>query len=233
MGFIELVNVDKFFRTRDKEIHALQDVTFEIEEGEICVVVGEKNAGKTTLLNLLGGLDTVTRGRMVLSMVDIADFSDKQLTFYRRNNIGFVFQLQDLIPNLNVLENVEIASQLSRGSLKAEQVLKEVGLEKKMPDFPLELSREEQQRVAIARSLVKRPKLLLCDEPIGGLDYKSGKELLKLLQELNQKYGVTTIIVTENTALAAMANRVIQLNRGRVERVVLNQIMTPVEWIEW
>lgn len=233
MRFIEFVNVDKVFWARDKEVHALSDVSFEIEEGEMCVIVGEPGAGKSTVLNLLGGMDTVTEGRIIFSMVDISSFSQKQFTFYRRNNIGFVFQFEDLIPNLSVLENVEIASQLSRSSFKVEQMLKEVGLGKKLSDFPSGLSREEQQRVAIARALVKRPKLLLCDEPIGDLDYQAGKEILKLLQDINRRLGVSMIIATENTALAAMGDRVIQLNDGRVERVILNQIITPVEVIDW
>ena len=233
MKFVEFVSVDKTFKSNHTEVHALKDLSFEIEEGEICVIVGEENAGKTTLLNLLGGLDTVTKGSLILSMVDISDFSKKQFTFYRRNNIGFVFQFQDLISNLTVLENVEIASQLSKLSLTPEQALKEVGLEKRMFHFPAQLSEGEQQRVTIARSLTKNPKLMLCDEPTGDLDYQTGKDILMLLQELNRKYGMTTVIATRNTALAAMANRVVQLSQGRIDRVILNPISTPVEWIEW
>ena len=233
MPFIQFENVSKIYKAGDVEVHALRNASLEIEEGEICVIVGESGAGKTTLLNVLGGMDTVTKGRIRWSHLDITTFSKKELTGYRRNSVGFVFQFYNLIPNLTALENVEIASQLSKHSLDPVKVLKSVGLEDRMNHFPAGLSGGEQQRVAIARALAKNPRLLLCDEPTGALDYKTGKEILKLIQDTCRKINMTAIIITHNNALTAMADRVIRVKSGRITEITLNELITPVENIEW
>jgi putative ABC transport system ATP-binding protein len=233
MSFIQFENVSKIYKTGDVEVHALRDASLEIEEGEICVIVGESGAGKTTLLNVLGGMDTITKGRIYWSHMDISAFSKKELSGYRRNSVGFVFQFYNLIPNLTALENVEIASQLSRTSLDPVKVLKEVGLGDRMNHFPAGLSGGEQQRVAIARALAKNPRLLLCDEPTGALDYQTGKEILKLIQDTCRRRGMTAIIITHNTALCDMADRVIRVKSGRIKDVVVNDYVTPVEELEW
>jgi putative ABC transport system ATP-binding protein len=233
MSFIQFENVSKVYNTGEVAVHALKNISFEIEEGEICVIVGESGAGKTTLLNILGGMDTLTKGRVLLSYMDISKFSKKELAVYRRNSVGFVFQFYNLIPNLTALENVEIVSQLTRYSLDPEEVLEEVGLQGRMNHFPAGLSGGEQQRVAIARALAKSPKLLLCDEPTGALDYKTGKEILKLIQDTCHSKNMTTIIITHNTALAEMADRVIRVKSGRIREVLINEYVTPIEEIEW
>lgn len=233
MKIIEFKEVSKTYKTGDVEIHALQDVSLSIEEGEICVIVGESGAGKTTLLNILGGMDTLTEGKVIFSWVDISALDKKQLAAYRRNYIGFVFQFYNLIPNLTALENVEMASQLTKSSLAPTDVLKKVGLEERMNNFPAGLSGGEQQRVAIARALAKNPKLLLCDEPTGALDYHTGKGILKLLQDTSRRNKMTVIIITHNTALTAMADRVIRLKSGKVKEVTVNEVVTPIEEIEW
>ena len=232
-AFVQFEHVDKVYKTGDVEVHALSDASFEIEKGEFCVIVGESGAGKTTLLNILGGMDKLTRGRVEMDGTDISAFSRTQLENYRRYDIGFVFQFYNLIPNLTALENVEIAAQLCPHPLPAEQVLKAVGLGERMNNFPAQLSGGEQQRVSIARALAKQPKLLLCDEPTGALDYETGKSILKLLQDACRKDGMTVVIITHNAALAAMADRIIRVKSGTIHSVRLNDHVVPVEQIEW
>ena len=233
MAFIEFQNVNKIYQSGDVKVHALKDVSFEIEKGEICVIVGQSGAGKTTLLNILGGMDMLTDGKIFLDGVEVSAFRKKQLAGYRRNDIGFVFQFYNLIPNLTALENVEIASQLCKEPLDPATVLGGVGLSERMNNFPAQLSGGEQQRVAIARALAKNPKLLLCDEPTGALDYQTGKAILKLLQDASRKTGMTVLIITHNSALTAMADRVIKVKSGTIADVRLNDNIVPVEQIEW
>lgn len=233
MPFIEFQNVNKIYQSGDVKVHALKDVSFQVEQGEICVIVGQSGAGKTTLLNILGGMDTLTDGRIFLDGVEVSAFKKKELANYRRNDIGFVFQFYNLIPNLTALENVEIASQLCKEPLDPATILEEVGLEERMNNFPAQLSGGEQQRVAIARALAKNPKLLLCDEPTGALDYQTGKAILKLLQDASRKNGMTVLIITHNSALTAMADRVIRVKSGTIAEVHKNQEIIPVEQIEW
>lgn len=233
MSFIEFQNVNKIYQSGDVKVHALKDASFQIEQGEICVIVGQSGAGKTTLLNILGGMDTLTDGRIFLDGVEVSAFRKKELANYRRNDIGFVFQFYNLIPNLTALENVEIASQLCKEPLDPATILEEVGLGERMNNFPAQLSGGEQQRVAIARALAKNPKLLLCDEPTGALDYQTGKAILKLLQDTSRKSGMTVLIITHNSALTAMADRVIRVKSGTIAEVHKNQEMVPVEQIEW
>ncbi|MCI9150162.1 MAG: ABC transporter ATP-binding protein [Lachnospiraceae bacterium] len=233
MAFIQFSHVNKVYHTGDVQIHALKDASFEVERGEICVIVGQSGAGKTTLLNILGGMDTLTEGKIFLDGVEVSAFKKKQLANYRRNDIGFVFQFYNLIPNLTALENVEIASQLCREPLKPEEVLAGVGLSDRMQNFPAQLSGGEQQRVAIARALAKNPKLLLCDEPTGALDYQTGKAILKLLQDASRNSGMTVIIITHNSALTAMADRVIRVKSGTIDEIHKNEEIVPVENIEW
>ena len=233
MSFIEFQQVNKIYQSGDVKVHALKDVSFQIEKGEICVIVGQSGAGKTTLLNILGGMDVLTDGKILLDGVEISAFKKKQLAGYRRNDVGFVFQFYNLIPNLTALENVEIASQLCKEPLDPATVLKEVGLEERMNNFPAQLSGGEQQRVAIARALAKNPKLLLCDEPTGALDYQTGKSILKLLQDASRKSGMTVLIITHNSALTAMADRVIRVKSGTIADMRLNEEIVPVEQIEW
>ena len=233
MSFVTFENVGKVYKTGDVEVRALHDVEFEIEKGEICVVVGQSGAGKTTLLNILGGMDTLTEGKVILDGRDISELSSKQMATYRRLDIGFVFQFYNLIPNLTALENVEIASQLSADPLDSRKVMAEVGLEERMNNFPAQLSGGEQQRVAIARALATNPKLLLCDEPTGALDYETGKSILKLLQDTCRNSGMTVVIITHNSALTAMADRIVRIKNGTIESVKLNDNIVPVEDIEW
>ncbi|MEY8367175.1 ABC transporter ATP-binding protein [Anaerovoracaceae bacterium 42-11] len=214
-------------------IEALKDATFEIEKGEICVIVGASGAGKTTLLNILGGMDTLSEGSVILDGTDISKFDKKQLTAYRRYDIGFVFQFYNLVQNLTALENVSLATQICKDPLDARTVLEEVGLSHRINNFPAQLSGGEQQRVAIARALAKNPKLLLCDEPTGALDYNTGKAILKLLQDTSRKSGMTVVIITHNSALTAMADRIIHIKNGSVSSVEKNQHIVPVEEIEW
>ncbi len=233
MAFIEFSHVNKIYQSGDVKIHALKDASFEVGQGEICVIVGQSGAGKTTLLNILGGMDTLTDGRIFLDGVEVSAFRKKQLANYRRNDIGFVFQFYNLIPNLTALENVEIASQLCKDPLPPVEVLSGVGLHERMQNFPAQLSGGEQQRVAIARALAKNPKLLLCDEPTGALDYQTGKAILKLLQDASRHSGMTVIIITHNSALTAMADRIIRVKSGTIDEVILNEKIVPVEEIEW
>ena len=233
MAFVEFEKVSKIYHTGTVEIPALRDATFQVEKGEICVIVGASGAGKTTLLNILGGMDTLTGGTVKLDGRDISRYDRRQLTEYRRRDVGFVFQFYNLIQNLTALENVEIAAQLCPHPLDAAEVLREVGLGERMKNFPAQLSGGEQQRVAIARALAKNPKLLLCDEPTGALDYNTGKSILKLLQDTSRQQGMTVVIITHNTALTAMADRIIHIKNGHISSVEKNEHITPVEDIEW
>ncbi len=213
------------------EIHAVDGVNFEVYEGEFVVIVGPSGAGKTTVLNILGGMDKATSGHVIVDGVDVSLFNNRQLTAYRRDDIGFVFQFYNLVQNLTALENVELALQICKDPLDAKQVLTEVGLKDRMLNFPAQLSGGEQQRVAIARALAKNPKLLLCDEPTGALDYQTGKAILKLLQDTCCEKGMTVIVITHNMAIAPMADRVIRFKNGQVSKVTLNDKPTPVEQI--
>ena len=233
MAFVTFENVGKVYKTGDVEVRALHNVSFEIEKGEICVVVGQSGAGKTTLLNILGGMDTLTEGHVLLDGRDISTLNEKQMATYRRFDIGFVFQFYNLIPNLTAVENVEIASQLSKDPLDSMAVMKQVGLADRALNFPAQLSGGEQQRVSIARALAKNPKLLLCDEPTGALDYQTGKAILKLLQDMCRQKGMTVIVITHNSALTPMADRVIHIKNGTVSSMEMNEHPTPVEEIEW
>ena len=232
-SFITFENVEKRYGTGEVSVQALHDASFTIEKGEICVIVGPSGAGKTTLLNILGGMDTLTSGQVFLDGREVSAFNSRQLADYRRRDIGFVFQFYNLIPNLTALENVEIASQIVKDPLPAAQVLQDVGLGARMINFPAQLSGGEQQRGAIARALAKRPKLLLCDEPTGALDYNTGKQILALLQEQSRQNGMTVVIITHNSALTAMADRVIHIKNGTVQSMERNERPTPVEEIEW
>ena len=233
MAYVEFRKVKKQYRMGEVTIDALRDITFEIEKGEICVIVGASGAGKTTLLNILGGMDTLTSGKVLLDGRDISRYSSKALTKYRRYDIGFVFQFYNLVPNLTALENVELAAQLSRRPLQPRKVLKQVGLAGRMNNFPAQLSGGEQQRVAIARALAKNPKLLLCDEPTGALDYNTGKAILKLLQDTAREKGITVVIITHNQAITAMADRIVEIKNGTVASKRINDNVVPVEEIEW
>ena len=233
MAFVEFENVGKTYHMGEVEIQALHDASFQVEKGELVVIVGPSGAGKTTLLNILGGMDTLTTGRVLLDGKEISALNKKELTEYRRYDVGFVFQFYNLIGNLTALENVELANQICENPLDAEQILREVGLEERKKNFPSQLSGGEQQRVAIARALAKNPKLLLCDEPTGALDYQTGKAILQLLQDTGRKTGMTVIIITHNGALTAMADRVIRVKNGTVESVTLNEHPQNIAEIEW
>jgi putative ABC transport system ATP-binding protein len=233
LSYIEFENVRKVYQMGEVQIEALHDVSFSAERGEVCVIVGPSGAGKTTLLNILGGMDTLSEGVVRLDGREISKLSKRQLTDYRRFDVGFVFQFYNLVQNLTALENVELANQISKDPMDARQALREVGLAERMINFPSQLSGGEQQRVAIARALAKRPKLLLCDEPTGALDYNTGKQVLALLQNAARANGVTTIIITHNSVLTAMADRVIRIKNGTVDSMEENQNPTPVEQIEW
>ena len=233
MAFVEFQNVSKTYHMGEVEIHALREATFEVEKGELVVIVGPSGAGKTTLLNILGGMDTLSGGKVFLDGKEVSALSKKELTRYRRDDVGFVFQFYNLVGNLTALENVELANQICKNPLDAKTVLKEVGLEERIKNFPSQLSGGEQQRVAIARALAKNPKLLLCDEPTGALDYQTGKTILKLLQDTGRKSGMTVIIITHNAALTGMADRVIQVRNGTVSSVEKNDHPMDISEIEW
>ena len=232
-GFVTLKDVRKIYKMGEVEIRAVDGIDFEIEKGEFAVIVGPSGAGKTTVLNILGGMDTATSGLVQIDGTDITRFKARQLTSYRRDDIGFVFQFYNLIQNLTALENVELALQICKDPLDAEIVLKEVGLGDRMKNFPAQLSGGEQQRVSIARALAKNPKILLCDEPTGALDYNTGKAILKLLQDTCREKGVTVILITHNSAIAPMADRVIHIKNGKVSKILKNDHPVPVETIEW
>ncbi len=232
-GFVTLEHVCKTYKSGDVEVCALKDATFTIDRGEIVVIVGQSGAGKTTLLNILGGMDTLTSGKVWLDGQEISAYKGKQLSKYRREDIGFVFQFYNLVPNLTALDNVELAAQIVKDSIPAAEVLTQVGLGERLHNFPAQLSGGEQQRVSIARALAKKPKLLLCDEPTGALDYNTGKEVLKLLQDHSRSSGMTVVIITHNSALTAMADRIIRVKSGQIRSVEKNSNIVPVEEIEW
>jgi putative ABC transport system ATP-binding protein len=232
-GFIELAEVTKRYRTGEVTVNAVDRISFEIEKGELTVIVGPSGAGKTTVLNILGGMDTCDEGLISVDGEEVSRFTAKRLTTYRRSDIGFVFQFYNLIPNLTALENVELAAQICKNPLNALETLDEVGLKERALHFPAQLSGGEQQRVAIARALAKNPKLLLCDEPTGALDYATGKHILELLQRACRERGVTVVIITHNQAIAPMADRVIYVRNGKAEKVTRNASPVPVEQIEW
>ncbi|MBQ3087898.1 MAG: ABC transporter ATP-binding protein [Clostridia bacterium] len=233
MSFIELNSVYKKYQTGEVVITALDGVTFSVEQGELCIVVGPSGAGKTTVLNILGGIDDCDDGKVRVGGELINNYNSKNLAMYRRHDVGFVFQFYNLVPNLTALENVELASQISNKALNPTRVLERVGLGDRLHNFPAQLSGGEQQRVSIARALAKNPKLLLCDEPTGALDYATGKQILTLLQETSKETGMTVVIITHNQALTPMANRVISMRNGRVQRITVNDNPLPVEQIEW
>lgn len=232
-SFVELKDVKKVYRMGEVEIKALDGVDFHIEKGEFVVIVGPSGAGKTTVLNILGGMDTCTSGKVKVDGRDISDLNNRHLTSYRRDDIGFVFQFYNLVQNLTALENVELALQICKDHLDAEEVLENVGLKERKMNFPSQLSGGEQQRVAIARALAKNPKILLCDEPTGALDYQTGKAILKLLQDTCRKMGMTVIVITHNMAIAPMADRMIRMKNGKVAEMKLNENPMDVSQIEW
>lgn len=232
-AFVEFKNVSKCYHTGEVSIHALKDVNFEIEQGEFCIIVGASGAGKTTILNILGGMDTLTSGEVSLDGRLISAMNKKELTTYRRYDVGFVFQFYNLVGNLTALENVELASQICKNPLDAAMVLEEVGLKERMSNFPAQLSGGEQQRVAIARALAKNPKLLLCDEPTGALDYRTGKSVLKLLQDTCKNTGTTVVVITHNQALTAMADRIIVVKSGKIAQMRMNEQPVDVSELEW
>ena len=232
-AFIQFKDVKKTYKVGDIEIHARNGVNFEVNKGEFVVIVGPSGAGKTTILNLLGGMDQPTSGSIMVDGQDVARYDEAKLTQYRRDDIGFVFQFYNLVQNLTALENVELASQISKDPLDEKMVLKRVELENRMNNFPAQLSGGEQQRVAIARAIAKNPKLLLCDEPTGALDYLTGKAILALLREMCDKYKMTVIVITHNSALAPMAERVSHIKNGKVDRIFLNEHPQHIQEIEW
>ncbi len=232
-AYISVKDEFKRFKSGETEVVANNGITFDIEEKEFAVIVGPSGAGKTTLLNILGGMDAADEGEVIIDGTNIVGFNDKQLTEYRRKDVGFIFQNYNLIPNLTAKENVELAAEISPNALDAEEVLKSVGLEHRMDNFPAQLSGGEQQRVSIARALAKQPKLLLCDEPTGALDYETGKKVLSLLSKAKEDYGATVVVITHNRAIAPMANRVIDINNAKVREVSINTNPKPVESIEW
>ena len=233
MAYIALDHVEKLYHVGEVTITAVSDISFTVDKGEFVVVVGPSGAGKTTVLNILGGMDSCTSGTITVDGQTISSYGPKELTVYRRFDIGFVFQFYNLVQNLTALENVELATQIAKSPLPPEEVLEHVGLGHRLDNFPAQLSGGEQQRVAIARALAKNPKLLLCDEPTGALDYVTGKAILKLLQDTCRQQGMTVIVITHNTAIAPMADKVIHVKNGQVEQIDLNPNPLPVEEIEW
>lgn len=233
MAYIEFKNVNKVYQMGEVKIKALNKTSFEIDKGELVVILGPSGAGKTTCLNILGGMDTVTSGDVIVDGNNITDYTEKDLIMYRRNNIGFVFQFYNLVQNLTALENVELAVQLCKDHLEPKSILSKVGLKNRMDNFPSQLSGGEQQRVAIARAIAKNPKLLLCDEPTGALDYKTGKQILKLLEQTVRKEKMTVIIITHNAAIAPMADKIIKFRNGSVNDVVINKKPKSIDEIEW
>lgn len=232
-AYISVKDEVKKYKSGETEVIANDKITFDIEKNEFAVIVGPSGAGKTTVLNILGGMDAADGGEVIIDGTNIVGFDQKQLTEYRRNDVGFIFQNYNLIPNLTAKENVELAAEISPDALDAEEVLKSVGLEHRMDNFPAQLSGGEQQRVAIARALAKQPKLLLCDEPTGALDYETGKKVLDLLSRSKEEYGATVVVITHNRAIAPMANRVIDINNAKVREITINEQPQSVENIEW
>ena len=233
MSYIEFKNVCKDYKMGEVIIHALSNANLSIEKGELVVIVGPSGAGKTTALNILGGMDNATSGRVIVDNKEISRLKNRDLIKYRREDIGFVFQFYNLVQNLTAIENVELATQICKKSLNPEQVMEKVGLAERKNNFPSQLSGGEQQRVAIARAIAKNPKLLLCDEPTGALDYKTGKQILKLLQDMSRKENMTVIIITDSGAIAPMADKVIKFKNGTAEDMIINENPTPIEEIEW
>ena len=233
MAYIEVSHETKRYQSGTSEILANNDVSFTCEKGELVVILGSSGAGKSTLLNILGGMDTASEGSVVIDGKDIATYNSHQLTDYRRTDVGFVFQFYNLVSNLTAKENVELASQIVRGASDPEEVLARVGLADRMANFPAQLSGGEQQRVAIARAVAKNPKILLCDEPTGALDYRTGKQVLQILEDMSRKRGATVIIVTHNAAIAPIADRVIRMHDARVQAIEVNPAPTPISQIEW
>ena len=233
LSYIEFKDVNKIYGEKESEIHALVNTSFQIEKSELVVILGPSGAGKTTALNILGGMDNATTGEVIIDGNNITHYNKKQLTRYRRNDIGFVFQFYNLIQNLTALENVELATEICKDHFDPKEILKSVGLENRMNNFPSQLSGGEQQRVAIARAIAKNPKILLADEPTGALDYMTGKQILKLLKQIQQERGVTVIIITHNSAIAPMADKVKKKKNGQVEDITINEKPLPVDEIEW
>lgn len=233
MAYIEMKHSYKRYQTGDTEIIANNDINFAIEKGELVIILGSSGAGKSTVLNILGGMDNNDEGQVIIDGVDIANYSQKELTTYRRNDVGFVFQFYNLVPNLTAKENVELASEIVEDARDAEQTLIDVGLGKRLNNFPAQLSGGEQQRVSIARAVAKNPKLLLCDEPTGALDYQTGKQVLKILQDMSHQKGSTVIIVTHNSALAPIADRVIHMHDAKVSSIELNEHPQDIETLEY
>lgn len=233
MAYIEMKNSYKRYKSGQSEIIANNDISFEIEKGELAIILGSSGAGKSTVLNILGGMDTNDEGNVLIDGKDISTFNEKELTSYRRNDVGFVFQFYNLVPNLTAKENVELASEIVKDALDATEVLKSVGLGERIDNFPAQLSGGEQQRVAIARAVAKNPKLLLCDEPTGALDYHTGKQVLKILQDMVRKEGATVVIVTHNQALAPIADRVIHMHDAKIRDIELNSNPQNIETLEY
>ena len=233
MAYIEFKNVSKIYKSGELKVNALNDVNFTIEQGELVVILGPSGAGKTTALNILGGMDTITSGKIVVANKDITKYNKRALVGYRRNNIGFVFQFYNLIQNLTTLENVELTTEICKNPFDPKETLISVGLEDRLLNFPSQLSGGEQQRVAIARAIAKNPKILLADEPTGALDYVTGKQILKLLQDTSKNKKMTVIIITHNSAIAPMADKVIKFKNGHVEEIIKNSKPEPIERIEW
>jgi putative ABC transport system ATP-binding protein len=232
-GYIEFKNVKKIYKMGEVEIDALGGVNFSINKGEFVIIAGESGAGKSTILNILGGMDSLTSGEIVVDGAKISSYKAKDLITYRRHDVGFVFQFYNLVPNLNAKENIELATQVSKNPLNIDRVIEDVGLQDRKINFPSQLSGGEQQRVAIARALAKNPKLLLCDEPTGALDYKTGKSILKLLQETCRKTGTTVVIITHNLALSAIGDKVIKVKSGKIDSISLNENPMDVDRVEW
>ncbi|GKZ04030.1 ABC transporter ATP-binding protein [Paraclostridium bifermentans] len=232
-NYIKFENVKKTYTMGEVEINALDGVDFSIDKGELVIIVGASGAGKSTILNILGGMDFSTGGVVIVDSKNISNYNDKELTKYRRHDIGFVFQFYNLVQNLTAIENVELATQICKNPLNPKQVIESVGLSHRKNNFPSQLSGGEQQRVAIARALAKNPKLLLCDEPTGALDYNTGKSILKVLQDTNKTLGVTVVIITHNMAIAPMGDKVITVRNGKVHKVEKNEAPIPIERIEW
>lgn len=233
MSYVEVKNTYKRYKMGETTITANEDLSFSIEEGELVVILGPSGAGKSTILNILGGMDSPDEGQIIIDNIDIAQFSDKQLTEYRRKDVGFVFQFYNLVPNLTAKENIELATEISPNALDPDAVLKQVGLENRSNNFPSQLSGGEQQRVSIARALAKNPKLLLCDEPTGALDFETGKQVLKLLQSASRQAGNTVLIITHNSAIAPIADRVIRINDATVRSVEINDSPISIDEIVW
>ena len=233
MAYIEFKNVDKIYKMGEVDLKALDKASFEINKGELVVVLGQSGSGKSTCLNILGGMDDATNGYVIVDGTDITKMKEKQLINYRRNDIGFIFQFYNLVQNLTAIENIELGTQMCKNPIDADEALKKVGLEDRMDNFPSQMSGGQQQRVSIARAIARRPKILLCDEPTGALDYKTGKQILELLENTCRKENITTVIITHNSAIAPMADRVIKFKNGKPEEIILNKKTISVKEIEW